>query len=143
MNGKIISKRYDNQSNNSNQRSSYSMNINSIPFAKSYQNLDLKNKNNSNLNSMVKLPPIPSTPLQDNKYKQAYENCNQAKSLIQTRLNKLMYEKKVLGEMKQNFNPYSADYESIYKLRTLGKAKGKLGNPHLYNNQFMDPIIIL
>ena len=140
MNGKIISKRYDNQSNNSNQRSSYSMNINSIPFAKSYQNLDLKNKNNSNLNSMVKLPPIPSTPLQDNKYKQAYENCNQAKSLIQTRLNKLMYEKKVLGEMKQNFNPYSADYESIYKLRTLGNAKGKLGNPHLYNNQFMDPI---
>ena len=116
------------------------MNINSIPFAKSYQNLDLKNKNNSNLNSMVKLPPIPSTPLQDNKYKQAYENCNQAKSLIQTRLNKLMYEKKVLGEMKQNFNPYSADYESIYKLRTLGNAKGKLGNPHLYNNQFMDPI---
>ena len=140
MNGKIISKRYDNQSNNSNQRSSYSMNINSIPFAKSYQNLDLKNKNNSNLNSMVKLPPIPSTPLQDNKYKQAYENCNQAKSLIQARLNKLMYEKKVLGEMKQNFNPYSADYESIYKLRTLGNAKGKLGNPHLYNNQFMDPI---
>ena len=140
MNGKIISKRYGNQSNNSNQRSSYSMNINSIPFAKSYQNLDLKNKNNSNLNSMVKLPPIPSTPLQDNKYKQAYENCNQAKSLIQTRLNKLMYEKKVLGEMKQNFNPYSADYESIYKLRTLGNAKGKLGNPHLYNNQFMDPI---
>ena len=140
MNGKIISKRYDNQSNNSNQRSSYSMNINSIPFAKSYQNLNLKNKNNSNVNSMVKLPPIPSTPLQDNKYKQAYENCNQAKSLIQTRLNKLMYEKKVLGEMKQNFNPYSADYESIYKLRTLGNAKGKLGNPHLYNNQFMDPI---
>lgn len=116
------------------------MNINSIPFAKSYQNLNLKNKNNSNVNSMVKLPPIPSTPLQDNKYKQAYENCNQAKSLIQTRLNKLMYEKKVLGEMKQNFNPYSADYESIYKLRTLGNAKGKLGNPHLYNNQFMDPI---
>jgi hypothetical protein len=46
----------------------------------------------------------------------------------------------MLGEMKQNFNPYSADYESIYKLRTLGNAKGKLGNPHLYNNQFMDPI---
>jgi hypothetical protein len=141
MNGKIISQRYDNQSNNSNQRSSaYSNNINSIPFAKSYQSLNLNNKNNSNLTSKGKLPPIPRTPLQDNKYKQAYENCNQAKSLIQTRLNKLMYEKKILGEMKQNFNPYSADYESIYKLRTLGNAKGKLGNPHLYNNQFMDPI---
>jgi len=140
MNSKMISSRYDNQSHNSNQKSIYSMNMNSIPFAKSYQNLNLKNKNNSNLSSIGKLPPIPGTPLQDNKYKQAYENCNQAKSLIQTRLNKLMYEKKVLGEMKQNFNPYSADYESIYKLRTLGNAKGKLGNPHLYNNQFMDPI---
>ena len=139
MNGKIISQRYDNYSNNNNQRSSeYSMNINNIPFAKSYQNLNLRN--NSNLTSTGKLPPIPRTPLQDNKYKQAYESCNQAKGLIQTRLNKLMYEKKVLGEMKQNFNPYSADYESIYKLRTLGNAKGKLGNPHLYNNQFMDPI---
>ena len=140
MNGLKISQRYDNKSNNSNQSNVYSKNINNIPFAKSYPNLNLKNKNNSNLSSIGKLPPIPGTPLQDNKYKQAYENCNQAKSLIQTRLNKLMYEKKVLGEMKQNFNPYSADYESIYKLRTLGNAKGKLGNPHLYNNQFMDPI---
>ena len=72
------------------------------------------------------LPPLPHTPYQDEKYKQAYENCNQAKGLIQTRLNKLMYEKKVLGEMKQKFNPYSADYESIYKLRTLRNAKDKL-----------------
>jgi len=94
MKGKIISQRYDKQSNNSNQRSVYSMNINSIPFAKSYENLNLKSKNNSNLTSMAKLPPIPRTQLQDNKYKQAYENFNQAKSLIQTRLNKLMYEKK-------------------------------------------------
>ena len=42
--------------------------------------------------------------------------------------------------MKQNFNQYSADYESIYKLRTLGNAKGNLGNPHLYNYQFMSLI---
>ena len=117
------------------------LNINNIPFAKSYPNMPLNKRiSNSNLSSTTGLPPIPRTPYQDEKYKQAYENCNQAKGLIQTRLNKLMYEKKVLGEMKQKFNPYSADYESIYKLRTLGNAKGKLGNPHLYNNQFMDPI---
>ena len=73
-------------------------------------------------------------------YKQAYDNCNQAKGLIQSRLNKLNYEKKLLGEIKQNYNPYSADYESLYKLKSTGNAKGKLNNPHLYSNQFMDPI---
>ena len=150
MNISKTSQRYDNKSNNSNDKSHYSinsnnLNIDNIPYAKSYPNMNMiQNKNKSNLNPNLSmtggLPPIPRTPYQDDKYKQAYDNCSQAKGLIQTRLNKLMYEKKVLGEMKQNFNPYSADYESIYKLRTLGNAKGKLGNPHLYNNQFMDPI---
>ena len=151
MNNTKGSQRYDNKSinsNNSNKNSHYSINsnninIDNIPYARSYQNMSQKN-NNNNLNdskfSLNGLPPIPKTPYQDEKYRQAYDNCNQAKGLIQTRLNKLIYEKKMLGEMKQNFNPYNADYESIYKLRTLGNAKGKLGNPHLYNNQFMDPI---
>ena len=147
MKNSKFSQRYDdNKSISSNQNSHYSINVNNlnidnIPYAKSYPNIT-QNKMNNNLNysNKDKLPPIPRTPIPDDKYKQAYDNCNQAKGLIQTRLNKLMYEKKVLGEMKQNFNPYSADYESIYKLRTLGNAKGKLGNPHLYNNQFMDPI---
>jgi hypothetical protein len=151
MNNTKGSQRYDNKSinsNNSNKNSHYSINsnninIDNIPYARSYQNMPQRNKNN-NLNdskfSLNGLPPIPKTPYQDEKYRQAYDNCNQAKGLIQTRLNKLIYEKKMLGEMKQNFNPYNADYESIYKLRTLGNAKGKLGNPHLYNNQFMDPI---
>ena len=145
MNVTRETQRYDNKSSNSNQRSFYSasanINVDNIPYAKSYQNM-IPNRNqiNPNLSSTTKLPPIPRTPIQDEKYKQAYDNCNQARDLIQTRLNKLMYEKKLLGEMKQNFNPYSADYESIYKLRTLGNAKGKLGNPHLYNNQFMEPI---
>ena len=147
MKNSKFSQRYDdNKSISSNQNSHYSinannLNIDNIPYAKSYPNIT-QNKMNNNLNysNKDKLPPIPRTPIPDDKYKQAYDNCNQAKGLIQTRLNKLMYEKKVLGEMKQNFNPYSADYESIYKLRTLGNAKGKLGNPHLYNNQFMDPI---
>jgi hypothetical protein len=151
MNNTKRSQRYDNKSinsNNSNKNSHYSINsnninIDNIPYARSYQNMPQRNKNN-NLNdskfSLNGLPPIPKTPYQDEKYRQAYDNCNQAKGLIQTRLNKLIYEKKMLGEMKQNFNPYNADYESIYKLRTLGNAKGKLGNPHLYNNQFMDPI---
>ena len=134
------SQRYN---NNQYSLNSSNFNVDNIPYAKSYPNF-LQNKNNNLINhknsTIGSLPPIPKTPLQDDKYKQAYDNCSQAKGLIQTRLNKLMYEKKVLGEMKQNFNPYNADYESIYKLRTLGNAKGKLGNPHLYNNQFMDPI---
>ena len=145
MNGMKLSQRYDNNPTNSKNNNysinSNNLNINNIPYAKSYPNLSQKrNQMNLNFSTSSKLPPIPHTPVPDEKYKQAYDNCSQAKGLIQTRLNKLMYEKKVLGEMKQNFNPYNADYESIYKLRTLGNAKGKLGNPHLYNNQFMDPI---
>ena len=147
MNNTKNNQGYDNYSMNSNQRSHYSvnannLNIDNIPFAKSYSNINpSQNKNNSilystGLNLMQPRTPVP----QDDKYRQAYQNCDQAKSLIQTRLNKLMYEKKLLGEMKQNYNPYNADYESIYKLRTMGNAKGKLGNPHLYNNQFMEPI---
>ena len=52
-----------------------------------------KNHNNQKLSITRSLPPIPLTPIQDEKYKQAYDNCNQTKGLIQTRLNKLMYEK--------------------------------------------------
>ena len=156
MNVTKSSKRYDNQSNHSHSsnRSGYSFsnnnfNINNIPYARVYPNPNPNTSysntynNNRNRNSFSSngLPPIPRTPyISEDKYKQAYDNCGQAKDLIQTRLNKLMYQKKVLGEMKQSFNPYNPDYESIYKLRTLGNAKGRLGNPNLYNNQFMDPI---
>ena len=157
MNITKSSQRYDNQSRRSSNKSGYSINskninINNIPYAREYPKVNYSssysyNNNYNNYNnkrnsfSTNGLPPIPRTPInQEDKYKQAYDNCGQAKDLIQTRLNKLMYQKKVLGEMKQSFNPYNPDYESIYKLRTLGNAKGRLGNPNLYNNQFMDPI---
>ncbi len=152
MSNTKTSKKYDVESNFSTKVSGYSIkskniNINNIPYARAYPNPNNSysnlNNNNYNINSFSRngLPPLPRTPLiPEDKYKQAYDNCSQAKDLIQTRLNKLMYEKKVLGEMKQSFNPYNPDYESIYKLRTLGNAKGRLGNPNLYNNQFMDPI---
>ena len=147
---------YDDILMNSNEISYYSinsknLNVNNMPYSKSVSDINLYRNQQiaNNLNNTTKittnncneLPPIPRTLiLQNYKYKPAYDICNQAKGLIQTRLNKLIYEKKILGEMKLNFNPYRADYESIYKLRTLGNAKGKLGNPHLYNNQFMAPI---
>ena len=143
------SQRYDVKSKRSSKGSGYTINskninINNIPYAKEYPKVNYSssyNNYNQNTFSTNGLPPIPRTPLiPEDKYKQAYDNCSQAKDLIQTRLNKLMYQKKLLGEMKQSFNPYNPDYESIYKLRTLGNAKGRLGNPNLYNNQFMDPI---
>ncbi len=126
-------------------------NIDNIPYAKpitsvhpNYNQQISSNFNNSSQlysNYSNELPPLPRTPIPLNDtYKQAYDNCSQAKGLIQTRLNKLNYEKKLLGEIKQNYNPYNADYESLSKLKTMGNAKGKLGNPHLFSNQFMDPI---
>ena len=124
--------------------STNNISINRIPYARSYQNIFQNDKNLYNLynskNTLIGLPPILKTPYRDEKYRQAYNNCSLAKDLIQTRLNKLMYEKKILSEMKKHYYPYFADYESIYKLRTLGNAKGRLGNPYLYNNQFMEPI---
>ena len=126
-------------------------NIDNIPYAKPISGVhpNYKHPISSNINeasqyypnSSSELPPLPRTPIPFNDtYKQTYDKCNQAKGLIQTRLNKLLYEKKLLGEMKQNYNPYNADYESLSKLKMTGNAKGKLGNPHLFSNQFMDPI---
>ena len=126
-------------------------NLNNIPYAKSISGIrpNFNQSSSSNLNSSLLqyshynsgLPPIPRTPVPPNDpYNQAYNNCNQAKNLIQNRLNKLQYEKKLLGEIKQNYNPYSPDYESLTKLRTVGNAQGKMSNPHLFSNQFMDPI---
>ena len=134
--------------NNINKMNIYSKNgnnfdINNIPYAKT---VDVPPALNTTSKSYSKytttgLPPITQNKIYTNeKYKQAYDKCNAAKDLIQTRLNKLMYEKKLLGEIKQNPNPYNADYESLYKLRSGGNAKGKLSNPHLFSNQFMDPI---
>ena len=151
-----ISQKYNRNLVNNSQSFHYPVNINNlnyndIPYAKSisnsHPNYNLPNNNLNNTSKYItnynnnELPQLPRTPYQmKDTYKQAYDNCNQAKGLIQSRLNKLNYEKKLLGEIKQNYNPYSADYESLYKLKSTGNAKGKLNNPHLYSNQFMDPI---
>ena len=88
------SQRNDNKSINSNIKSHYSVNSNNInvdkiPYARSYPNMtnNTNNINNSKL-SFTGLPPIPKTPYQDEKYRQAYDNCNKKKNIIQTLLNK-------------------------------------------------------
>ena len=74
--------------------------INTIPYAKSISVSNMNQNNNQNISSNYyrqkyypnELPPIPKTPLilkdPDTTYKQAYNNCNIAKDMIQTRLNK-------------------------------------------------------
>ena len=110
MNITKSSQRYDKQSRHSSNKSGYSINskninINNIPYAREYPKVNYSssysyNNNYNNYNnkrnsfSTNRLPPIPRTPInQEDKYKQAYDNCGQAKDLIQTRLNKLMYQK--------------------------------------------------
>ena len=149
---------------NSNQYSQHSIipntnnfNINNIPYAKpisssNYNNNNIQNyPSNSNYyrrqyfpnSSMTnELPPIPRTPLlQNDTYKQAYDNCNIAKDMLQTRLNRLNYQKKLLGEIEHNplNTNNNMNYESMYKLRTMGNARGKLSYPY-NNNQLMEPI---
>ena len=136
------------------------ININNIPYAKSVSSLNLNHNNIQNVpsnyyrrqyfpnqNTTKELPPIPRTPIllkdPNDSYKQAYDNCNMAKDMLQTRLNKLMYQKRMLGDLEQNpmnNNNYS-NYESMYKLRTMGNARGKLSNPYMNNNNpVMEPI---
>ena len=74
----------------------------------------------------------------DNTYKQAYNNCNIAKDMIQTRLDKLMYQKKLYSELEHNNT--NNNYDSIYKLRTMSNARGKLSYPYNQNNMMMEPI---
>ena len=106
-------------------------NFSEIPIAKKFQNI-------SQINPLPSIPLTPKQPI--SKFQQAYNQTNQAKNLIQTRLNKLNYEKNLLKNFKQSFNPYNPDLQSIYNLRTLSNAKGQLANPSLYSHQFMDPI---
>ena len=134
------------------------ININNIPYAKSISSSNITKNNNPNIssnyyrqnyfpntNTMNESPLISRTPfiLKDpnNTYKQAYNNCNIAKDMLQTRLNKLMYQKKLLGELGQNPNSTNNNYDSMYKLRTMSNARGKLSVPPMYNNHLpMEPI---
>ena len=65
--------------------------------------------------------------------------------MLQTRLNKLMYQKKMLGELDHS-NPINTNtnfnYDSMYKLRTMNNARGKLSNPSMYNNNHLKSKII-
>ena len=133
------------------------ININNIPYAKTVSASNLNQNNIPNIPSNYyrrqyfpnpketeELPPIPNTPfiLKDPKdtYKQAYDNCSIAKDLIQTRLNKLMYQKKLLGDLENPMNNNNiSNYESMYKLRKMGNARGKLSNPYM-NGPIMEPI---
>ena len=140
------------------------ININNIPYAKSVSASNFAQNNNQNIpsnyyrqkyypmnnnnNKTNELPPIPRTPMilkdPNTTYKQAYDNCNIAKDMLQTRLNKLLYQKKMLGEMDQNAynNLNDNNYDSMYKLRTMGNARGKLiRNPLTQDtSQMMEPI---
>ena len=52
-----------------------------------------------------------------------------------------MYQKKLLGELGQNPNSANNNYDSMYKLRTMSNARGKLSVPPMYNNHLpMEPI---
>ena len=121
--------------------SSSNFNYNSIPNYPSNSNY-YRRQYFPNSSMTNELPPIPRTPLlQNDTYKQAYDNCNIAKDMLQTRLNRLNYQKKLLGEIEHNplNTNNNMNYESMYKLRTMGNARGKLSYPY-NNNQLMEPI---
>lgn len=75
-----------------------------------------------------------------NRYQKIYKGCGLARSLIQTRLDKLKYERDLMLNMRGSYAPYNRDLASLYNLRTLSNARGQLANPNLYSYQFMDPI---
>lgn len=76
----------------------------------------------------------------NSRYKEAYDNCSVVKSMIQSRLDKLNYEKNLIRSMKGSYAPYTNDFALMYNMGGLSNARGQLANPNLYSYQFMDPI---
>lgn len=75
-----------------------------------------------------------------NRFENLYQSCNVARSMVQTRLDKLKYERELMMNMRGSYAPYNRDLSSLYNIRALSNARGQMGNPNLYSYQFMDPI---
>lgn len=103
----------------------FNLNTSSIQLPRIDRSVNLYDSIDKNLNS---------------RYKEASDNFSLAKSMIQTRLDKLNYEKSLIGSMKGSYAPYSNDFSSLYNMGALSNARGQLANPNLYSYQFMDPI---
>ena len=65
--------------------------------------------------------------------------CSKAKDLIQTRLDKLNYQKTLLRNASCSSLPYSRDMRILYNMDNFNKHRVN-ANPNLYSYQFMDPI---
>lgn len=65
--------------------------------------------------------------------------CSKAKDLIQTRLDKLNYQKTLLRNASCSSLPYSRDMRILYHMDNFNKYRVN-ANPNLYSYQFMDPI---
>lgn len=87
----------------------------------------------------------------NNKYsfknQQGFQLVDVAKSLINTRKNKLEYEKSMLTGLNKNKEiikskkgfPNSNEYSALYSLNNLIRGKNMM-NPNLYSYQYIDPI---
>lgn len=78
----------------------------------------------------------------DVRNQKGYQLVDVAKNLINTRKDKLEYERDMLGRMGKskpsNFGPRN-DVSSLYNLQNMIKGKN-LMNPNLYSYQYIDPI---
>ena len=122
---------YSNPYNNNTIPFSYYNNINRSQNLSNIGNNIINNNNNNNNNGN-----------NNNKnYNNTYhDDFSLAKSMIQTRLDKLNAEKNMMRYRPQSFSPYQNDLLSLYNMRNLSNMRGQIANPYLYSYQFMDPI---
>lgn len=101
-------------------------------------NYDFRNFGNSNNNRSQN-----NLPSNDFRNQKGYQLVDVAKNLINTRREKLEYEKMMLGKLgkskpNSNFGQRN-DVSSLYNLQNMIKGKN-LMNPNLYSYQYIDPI---
>ena len=115
-------------------------NNNTIPF--SYYNNINRSQNLSNIgNNIINNNSNNNNNNNQNNYNNTYhDDFSLAKSMIQTRLDKLNAEKNMMRYRPQSFSPYQNDLLSLYNMRNLSNMRGQIANPYLYSYQFMDPI---
>jgi len=121
---------YQNPYNNNTIPFSYYNNMNRSQNLSNIGNniINTNNNNNNNNNNQN---------TSNNTY---HDDFSLAKSMIQTRLDKLNAEKNMIRNRPQSFAPYQNDLLSLYNMRNLSLMRGQIANPFLYSYQFMDPI---
>ena len=82
----------------------------------------------------------PNNQAGNTRYRNVFEGCSFATSMLQQRLDRLKYQRELIKSSNTAGSAYYRDMGNMYNMRNLSAARGMMGNPNLYSYQFIDPI---